>query len=71
MELQERFDELDNIENSIRMLIDEISDRDYIEQLQDIMYQAQNEKEEIEPKLQEKYDRIEKEQEREYWNSQF
>jgi hypothetical protein len=52
-------------------LIDDIDGMDYIEQLQEIMYQAQNEKEEIEIQLQELYDREEKEQQREYWNSQF
>lgn len=61
MDLQDRYDELDNIENSIRLLIDEITDRDYIEQLQEIMYQAQKEKEEIEPRLQEEYNKEERE----------
>lgn len=56
MELQDRYDELDNIENTIRNLIDEITDEDFIAQLQETMYQAQNEKEEIEPRLQEMYD---------------
>lgn len=71
MDLQEKYDELDNIESTLRILIDDIDDIDYIEQLQEIMFQAQNEKEEIEIKLQELYDREEKEQQREYWNSQF
>ena len=61
----------DNIESSIRMLIDEIQDKNYIEQLQEIMYQAQNEKEEIEPKLQAMYDAEEKRMQKEYWDSQF
>lgn len=62
MDIQERYDELDNIESTLRILIDEITDRDYIEQLQETMFQAQNEKEELEEQLQEQYDREERQQ---------
>ena len=47
-ELQNRYDDLDNIESSLRVLIDEITDKYYIEQLQEIMYEAAGEKEDIE-----------------------
>lgn len=69
MDLQDRYDELDNIENAIRSLIDEIVDRNYIEQLQEIMFQVQNEKEKIEPKLQEIYDKEEQEMNYQYEKS--
>lgn len=71
MDIQERYDELDNIESTLRILIDEITDRDYIEQLQETMFQAQNEKEELEEQLQEQYDREERQQNYEYENSKF
>ena len=51
MDLIERYDELDNIESTLRILIDEITDKDYISQLQEIMYQAENEKAEVEDDL--------------------
>jgi len=60
-ELQDRYDELEDIEDTLRCLIDKISDKDYIEQLQEIMYQVQNEKEEIAPQLQEMYEAEERE----------
>jgi hypothetical protein len=69
MDIQERYDELDNIESTLRILIDEITDRDYIEQLQETMFQAQNEKEELEEQLQEQYDREERQQNYEYEKS--
>lgn len=66
-ELQERYDELDTVENSLRRLIHEISDEYIIDELYEIMFEAQDAKKEIEPRLQEMYDREEKEREREYW----
>ena len=66
-ELQERYDELDTIENSLRRLIHEISDKYIKDELYEIMFEAQDEKKEIEPRLQAMYDREEKEREREYW----
>lgn len=67
MELQDRYDELDNIENTLSDLIDSISDTDYIEPLRELMYKAQSQKEEVGERLQKQYDREEAEQEREYW----
>lgn len=51
MDIQERYDELDNIISSLNLLIDEITDRDYIDQLREIKYQAENEIEEVEKQL--------------------
>lgn len=67
MNYQERYDELDNIVSSINILIDEISDKNYIEQLELIKYEAQNELDEVAEKLQEEQDREERQREKEYW----
>ena len=67
MDLQDRYDELDNIESKLRNLIDETSDISYIEPLRELMYQAQNEKSEVGERLQKQYEREEAEQERMYW----
>lgn len=71
MDWQEKYDELDNIISSINILVDEIKDTDYIYMLNEIKYQAQNEIEEVEEKLQAEQDREYAEREKEYWNSQF
>ena len=60
-ELRNKYDELDNIISSIRTLTKEITDKNYIEQLELIQYEAQNELDEIEPQIQ----KLEKEEERE------
>lgn len=71
MDLQERYDELDNIDRSLDVLIDDIKDKYFIDALNEIRYEAQNEMKEIEPRLQEQYDREQQELENEYWRSQF
>ena len=48
MDLQDKYDELDNIISSIDILIDEISDKDYKDRLNEIKFDAQNELEETE-----------------------
>lgn len=67
MDLQDRYDELDNIISSIRILKDELTDRDYIEQLELIQFQAQNELDEVEEDLRKQQEAELKEQEKEYW----
>lgn len=69
MELEERYSELQEIITRLDNLIDEITDKEYIEDLREIKWRAEEELEEIEPKLQEEYDREEKQQLRDYWNS--
>ncbi len=59
MELQDRYDELDNLISSLNSLMDELTDKNYIEQLELIKYEAQNEFEEVSEQLS-------AEQEREY-----
>lgn len=52
MDNQERYDERDNIVSSLNILINEITDKDYIDMLNEIKYQAQEELEELEEILQ-------------------
>ncbi len=60
MDLQERYDELDNIVSSIDILVDDISDKNYIDMLNEIKFEAQNELEEVQEKLQEEYEKEER-----------
>ena len=69
MDYQDRFDELDNIISSIDILIDEISDRDYIERLNEIKFEAENELEEVSEKLEEEQRREEMQMDYEYERS--
>ena len=65
-ELRNKYDELDNIISSIRILTKEITDKNYIEQLELIQYEAQNELDEIEPQIQKLEEEEEREINREY-----
>lgn len=67
MDYQDRYDELDNIISSIDILIDEISDKDYIDRLNEIKFDAENDKEEVAEKLEEEQKREERQQENDYW----
>ena len=69
IDLQERYDELDNIVSSIDILVDDISDKEYIDMLNEIKFNAQNEKEEIEEKLQKEYEKEERQMNYEYERS--
>lgn len=69
MDLQDRYDELDNIVKTLGNLIDEITDKDYILQLEETEYQAQKELDEVAEKLQEQQDREERELEYQYERS--
>jgi hypothetical protein len=66
MNLQERFDELDNIVSTLRVLRDETTDKDYIEQLDLIKYQAMSEMDEINNQLEEEYDKEQREMDRQF-----
>ena len=68
-ELRNKYDELDNIISSIRTLTKEITDKNYIEQLELIQYEAQNELDEIEPQIQKLEEEEEREINREYERS--
>lgn len=67
MDYQDKYDELDNIITSLDILIDEISDKEYKDRLNEIKFDAQNEKEEVSEKLEEERRREEMQQERDYW----
>ena len=69
MDLQERYDELDNIVSSIDILVDDITDKNYIDMLNEIKFNAQNELEEVEEKLQEEYNKEEKQMNYEFERS--
>lgn len=65
-ELRDRYDELDNIISSIRILTKEIKDKDYIERLEIIEFEAQDELDEITPRIEQLEEEEEKELENEY-----
>ena len=70
MDLQDKYDDLDEIVSTINTLINNLTGcKEYIEELQDTMYKAQEELDEIEPKLAEQYEREERELENEYIRS--
>ncbi len=71
MDLQQRYDELDEIVSSINLLADNITDNDYIDMLNEIKYQAQDELEEVQEKLQEENEREEREMNRQFERSRF
>ena len=66
MSLQKRYDELNDIVDSLDCLIGRITDKDYIDGLEIIKFDAQREIEEIEPQLIEERDREELEMELAY-----
>lgn len=69
MELQERYDELDNIVLTIRILVEDITDREYIEKLEFIQFQAQDELEKLDLQLQKEYQKEHQHQINEYFKS--
>lgn len=69
MDLQERYDDLENLESSLQVMLDETLDKDYKEELEDMLTRVQIDKEAIEPKVQEIQEREYKEQERQYERS--
>ena len=66
-ELRDRYDELDNIISSIRILTKEIKDKDYIEKLEIIEFEAQDELDEITPRIEQLEEEEEKELDNEYY----
>ena len=51
MDLQEKYDELANIVVTLDVLIDEISDKYYIDMLNEIKFEAQDQRNEIQEEL--------------------
>ena len=63
MDYQDRYDELDNIVRTLDILVDDINDKYYIDLINDIKFEAENELEEVAEKLEEERDREEMQQE--------
>lgn len=51
MNYQDRYDELENIVNTLDNLVDEISDKYYIDMINELKYEAKKELEGVEEKL--------------------
>lgn len=64
MELQDRYDELENLISSLNSLMDELTDKNYIEQLELIKFEAQNEFEEVSEQLQKQKEQEENQEEK-------
>ena len=69
MDYQDRYDELDNIVRTLDILVDDINDKYYIDLINDIKYEAENELEEVAEKLEEEQKREERQLEYEYERS--
>lgn len=69
MDYQDRYDELDNIVRTLDILVDDINDKYYIDLINDIKYEAENELEEVSEKLEEEQRREERQQEYEFERS--
>ena len=67
MNYQDRYDELDNIVRTLDILVDDINDKYYIDLINDIKFEAENELEEVAEKLQGEQRREERQQEKDYW----
>lgn len=66
MDYQDRYDELDNIVRTLDILVDDINDKYYIDLINDIKYEAENELEEVAEKLEEEIKREEMQMNYEY-----
>lgn len=69
MDTQDRYDELDNIVRTLDILVDDINDKYYIDLINDIKYEAENELEEVAEKLEKERRREEMQQEYLYESS--
>ena len=69
MDLQDRYDELDNIVRTLDMLVEDLNDKYYIDWINDIKFEAENELEEVSERLEEEQKREERQQEYLYESS--
>ena len=67
--MQETYDELDNIVRTLDNLIEEITNEDYIAQLQETKYQAEEELNKVREKLEEEQEENERQDIYEYQRS--
>lgn len=71
-ELQNRYDELDNIIGRLDLLMYDIKIyNDFKEELELIKHEAQKMQDEVEPELSKRYDEEDEALEKGYWDSQF
>ncbi len=66
MDYQNRYDELDNIVRTLDILADDINDKYYIDLINDIKFEAENELQEVAEKLEEEQRREERQLENDY-----
>ena len=66
MDYQDRYDELDNIVRTLDILVDDINDKYYIDLINDIKFEAENELEEVAEKLKKEIALEKMQQEKEY-----
>jgi hypothetical protein len=66
MNYQDRYDELENIDNTLGMLVDEITDKYYIDMLNQLRFEAQDELEEVSERLYEEENSEQRELENEF-----
>lgn len=69
MDTQDRYDELDNIIRTLDMLVEDLNDKYYIDWINDIKFEAENELEEVSERLEEEQKREEMQQEYLYESS--
>ena len=69
MDYQDRYDELDNIVRTLDILADDINDKYYIDLINDIKFEAENELEEVAEKLEGEQKREEMQMNYEYERS--
>lgn len=69
MDYQDRYDELDNIIRTLDILVDDTNDKYYIDLINDIKFEAENELEEVAEKLGEEQKREELQMNYEYERS--
>lgn len=69
MNTQDRYDELDNIVRTLDILVDDINDKYYIDLINDIKFEAENELQEVSEKLEEEQRREEMQMNYEYERS--
>lgn len=66
MDYQDRYDELDNIVRTLDILVEDINDKYYIDLMNDIKFEAENELEEVAEKLKKEIALEKMQQEKEY-----
>lgn len=69
MDYQDKYDELDNIVRTLEILVDDINDKYYIDLINDIKFEAENELQEVSENLEEEQRREERQMDYEYERS--